>query len=213
MPGRAPRHRRFSALVLGSLAGVIQIRVGGLLLASLLLASCVGSDLAPPAPMSPSPTGASAAASLLTVPPLHPSVDGYPETIVLLRSPDGDEEVTLPVKVAATAETRRHGLMEVRELPAGTGMLFAFPGERAGGFWMFNTHVALDIAFVDAAGRIGTILAMQPCPQPSAGRSCPTYAPDHGYTAALEVAQGWFASVGVTAGWLMEADMSAVSVG
>lgn len=139
------------------------------------------------------------------VPPLHPSVDGYPETTVTLSPPGSGEPVTLAAKVAATPEHRQHGLMEVEQLPPGTGMLFLFPEPRHGGFWMFQTLVPLDIAYVEADGRIGSILAMEPCPSPPAGTTCPSYTPEHPYTIALEVPQGWFADQGVVPGWSVSA--------
>jgi uncharacterized protein len=135
------------------------------------------------------------AADAPTVPPLHPSVDGYPETVVTIERGDA-EPLTLPVKLAATPEHRRHGLMEVAELPAGTGMLFTFDDDRTGGFWMKDTLVPLDIAFVDADGEIVAILAMDLCEEDP----CEVYEPGVPYRAALEVPQGWFAAEGVAVG-------------
>lgn len=126
------------------------------------------------------------------VPPLHPSVDGYPEALVELA----DGEVQLAVKLADTAERREHGLMEVEDLPDGTGMLFVFDTERTGGFWMKNTLVPLDIAYADAGGEIVSILAMEPC----VADPCDVYDPGAAYQVALEVPQGWFDQVGVEVG-------------
>jgi uncharacterized protein len=132
------------------------------------------------------------------VPSLFPAVDDLDETVVTIITAAGDR-VRVDAKVAATTEQHRSGLMHVPDLPAGTGMLFVFTDERSGGFWMFNTLVPLDIAYIDDAGRIGTILAMDPCASDDPG-DCPTYAPDHPYSTALEVPQGWFAEVGVSPG-------------
>jgi uncharacterized protein len=132
--------------------------------------------------------------TLPSVPPLHPSVDGYPEAWVTLQRPDG--AVSLPVKLADTQERRTHGLMEVPDLPDGTGMLFVFDEERTGGFWMKDTLVPLDIAFADADGEIVAILAMDPCEEDP----CEVHEPGHPYQAALEVPQGWFASQGIEVG-------------
>ncbi|GGI03321.1 DUF192 domain-containing protein [Egicoccus halophilus] len=129
------------------------------------------------------------------VPALHPSVDAYPEARVELLPADG-EPVAIDVKLADDPDRRQHGLMEVEALPAGTGMLFTFESERDGGFWMKNTLVPLDIAYVGADGVVHTILAMEPCE----ADPCPVYAPDDDYVAALEVPQGWFADVGVEVG-------------
>lgn len=132
------------------------------------------------------------------VPSLLPAIDDLDETVVTITTSTG-ERVRVDAKVAATTEDRRHGLMQVPEIPAGIGMLFVFDKERSGGFWMFNTLVPLDIAYIDDAGEIGTILAMEPCGSDDPG-DCPTYAPDRPYSAALEVPQGWYADVGVATG-------------
>jgi uncharacterized protein len=129
------------------------------------------------------------------VPPLHPEIDGYPEAIVTIRPTDGST-ITVPVKVADEPERRQRGLMHVPELPDGTGMLFVFEEDSAGGFWMKNTLVPLDIAYIDADGEVVDILAMDPCE----ADPCPSYTPGSPYRAALEVPQGWFAAEGVRVG-------------
>jgi len=147
-------------------------------------------------------------AGLDEVPGLHPSVDSYPAITVVLASPDGGCRIPLAVRLADSSARRAHGLMEVPELPAGTGMLFTYPdadGERTGGYYMKNTLVALDIAYLAADGTVVDIRAMQPCVEDdlAAGQGCPTYPPDMPYHAALEVPQGWFETVGVTEGWVV----------
>jgi uncharacterized protein len=129
------------------------------------------------------------------VPPLHPSVDDYPEAWVTISRADG-EPIELPVKLADTGERRAHGLMEVPDLPAGTGMLFTFDEDRTGGFWMKDTLVPLDIAFADRDDAIVAILAMEPCES----EPCEVYEPDATYRRALEVPQGWFAAQSITEG-------------
>jgi uncharacterized protein len=174
-------------------------RLSLVLAAMLALAGCV--DDAPDAAADPpdphvevddDPTDEPA------VPPLHPVIDGWDETVVRIRTADGPI-ARVDAKVAATDEQRQRGLMEVEELPDGAGMLFVFQDERAGGFWMRNTLVPLDIAYVHADGTIGTILAMDPCEE-AAAADCPTYVPETPYVTALEVPQGWFARVGVVEG-------------
>lgn len=131
------------------------------------------------------------------VPGLHPLIDGFDETVVVIATPEG--EVRVDAKVAADDEERRRGLMEVEDLPDGVGMLFLFEEERSGGFWMWNTVTPLDIAFVDGDGRIDTILEMDPC-QEASPTDCEVYTPPRPYEAALEVPQGWFAANGVEPG-------------
>jgi uncharacterized membrane protein (UPF0127 family) len=91
--------------------------------------------------------------------------------------------------------------MERQALAADAGMVFVFEADQQpdAGFWMFRTHVALDIAYFDADGRIVAILAMQPCDSPNP-RLCRSYPPNTPYRGALEMNQGWFASHGVAVG-------------
>ena len=44
--------------------------------------------------------------------------------------------------------------MNVTDLPEGAGMLFVFPEEKMGSFWMKDTLIPLDIAFFDANRRL-----------------------------------------------------------
>ena len=126
------------------------------------------------------------------VPPLHPRIDGLAQTVVEIDTTDD----TVAALVAATPEQRQRGLQEVEELPDGTGMLFLFDRDRTTGFWMKDTVVPLEIAFVAADGRIVEILSMEPCEQDP----CEIYAPEESYRAALEVPDGWMTERDVRAG-------------
>jgi uncharacterized membrane protein (UPF0127 family) len=62
---------------------------------------------------------------------------------------------TLRLAVAATSAQRERGLMNVPFVPAGQGMLFAFPGgDEMRGFWMKDTITPLDMVFVRSDGTI-----------------------------------------------------------
>jgi uncharacterized membrane protein (UPF0127 family) len=126
------------------------------------------------------------------VPPLLDAIDGWPETAVTLAA---DPPVTFVVKVADQPDRRRQGLMHVPELPDGVGMLFLFEELRGGGFWMKDTLVPLDIAYL-ADGEVVAILQMDPCE----ADPCPSYDPGVAYDAALEVGQGELAAAGVSTG-------------
>jgi len=128
-------------------------------------------------------------ADAVAPPSLHPRVDGLPATAVRILRASGGGPATVAVRVAETLSARRQGLMGVPELPDGTGMLFVFAAARSGGFWMRDTLVALDIAFVGEDRRIAAILTMEPC----VADPCPVYDPDVAYRWALEVPAGWFA--------------------
>ncbi len=100
---------------------------------------------------------------------------------------------TVVAEVAATADERSQGLMYRDEVPDGTGMLFVFPDSRIRSFWMANTYVALDIAYMDPSYRIVDIVAMEPLVTDSYPSSAPAMF-------GLEVRQGWFAEQGIGIG-------------
>lgn len=80
-------------------------------------------------------------------------------------------------------------------LAASRGMLFLFPVKVRSGFWMKNTLIPLDIAFI-ADDRIIDIRSMTPCTR----QPCPLTIPELGYDSALEVNAGSFARTGITVG-------------
>jgi hypothetical protein len=65
------------------------------------------------------------------------------------------------IEIANTDPTREHGLMERDSMPANHGMIFVFPDEEQRAFWMKNTRFPLDIAFMDAAGKVVSIKQMR----------------------------------------------------
>ncbi|MBM2822273.1 MAG: hypothetical protein HW413_1019 [Thermoleophilia bacterium] len=85
-------------------------------------------------------------------------------------------------ELALTSARRSVGLMNRRPAPA-DGMLFVFPNDTTGGFWMKNTLVPLTIAFFDARGKRVRKLSMTPCRQ----EVCPIYSPGRRYRFALEL--------------------------
>lgn len=75
---------------------------------------------------------------------------------------------TLRLAVAATEAQREHGLMNVPFVPAGQGMLFAFPGgDELRGFWMKDTITPLDMVFVRGDGVITMIAENVPATAPN----------------------------------------------
>jgi len=65
--------------------------------------------------------------------------------------------VFLDLWLARTREQKRQGLMHVRDLPDGWGMLFVYGREQELSMWMKNTYVSLDMLFIRADGSIASI--------------------------------------------------------
>ena len=85
-------------------------------------------------------------------------------------------------ELALTSAQRSVGLMHREKAPA-DGMLFVFPTDTTGGFWMKNTLVPLKIVFFNAAGKRVRTLRMTPCSEDP----CAIYAPGRRYRFALEL--------------------------
>ena len=83
-----------------------------------------------------------------------------------------------------------------RTLPPRAGMLFVYPKDSTGGYWMKDTLIPLDIAFVGARGRILRVFTMTPCRRDP----CRVYDPGVRYRSALEVNAGSFRRWGVRVG-------------
>jgi uncharacterized protein len=66
------------------------------------------------------------------------------------------------VWIAASPEQQSQGLMFVRDLPAGRGMLFPEPEPRPASFWMKNTYIELDLLFIGPDHRVAKIAARAP---------------------------------------------------
>jgi uncharacterized membrane protein (UPF0127 family) len=100
---------------------------------------------------------------------------------------------TVRAELARTAQEREQGLMYREALASGRGMLFIFPDSQIRSFWMQNTLIPLDIAYLDENLAIVDIQAMEPQtedPHPSARPAM----------FALEVPQGWFREKGIEVG-------------
>jgi uncharacterized membrane protein (UPF0127 family) len=109
---------------------------------------------------------------------------------------DGDVSTTIAVEVADTPAEREQGLMGRRSLPADEGMVFTWPQDHRGAFWMKDTLIPLSIAFYAADGRIVRILDMTPCPT----EPCDLYDPGVAYRGALEANEGAFRRWGISEG-------------
>jgi uncharacterized membrane protein (UPF0127 family) len=102
-------------------------------------------------------------------------------------------EVPLEVEVAVSEAERRTGMMHRRRLGPDEAMLFVFPGEATLRFWMKNTYVDLDLAYLAADGRIVEIVRLRAHdPEPVFSREPARF--------ALEVPAGWLAAHGIGEG-------------
>lgn len=114
---------------------------------------------------------------------------------------DGTEAKTLQVYLADNNGRRKRGLMGVTTLGEIDGMVFVWDAPHEGGFWMKDTLIPLDIAFVSGDGVVIAVMTMEPCEE----APCASVGPDEPYLLAFESVAGTFDinvgdSMGVAAG-------------
>lgn len=126
----------------------------------------------------------------------HPSAAAAPPRHVYLLEPAAGQPVRVSLEVATDEPARERGLSNRRELPPGSGMAFLFPGDTSVAFWMKDTLVPLQIAFVGGDGRVVGLFEMPPC----RSDPCQTYAPAKPYRYAIELPSGAFTAAGITEG-------------
>ncbi len=99
----------------------------------------------------------------------------------------------ITAELAQTEEQRKIGLMFRESMAVNHGMLFVF--ERAGQqcFWMKNTLLPLDIAFIADDGTVVNIDRMKP-------RTLDAHCSLRPVRFVLEMNDGWFAKRGIAAG-------------
>ncbi len=100
-------------------------------------------------------------------------------------------------EIAADDRTRQMGMMFRESMGADEGMIFVFPFPHQTSFWMKNTTVPLDAAYINQQGVILEIHKLEPLNEGSvrAGSDQIVY--------VLETQQGWFERNGVKAGALV----------
>jgi uncharacterized membrane protein (UPF0127 family) len=105
----------------------------------------------------------------------------------------GEARAGVRVEVAATLDDRQRGLMFRQELAEDAGMLFLFGREVQTGFWMRNTYVPLDIAYIGADRRVIEVKQGEPLDES-------LLTPDGPYLYVLELNAGWFERHGMGPG-------------
>ncbi len=100
---------------------------------------------------------------------------------------------TVWADVAATSAERARGLMDRTDLPPDGGMLFVFEQVEERTFWMKDTPLDLDVAFLDEDYRVFRIATMRANSTTLHDSGAPVFA-------ALEVHGGWLAAHGVEVG-------------
>jgi uncharacterized protein len=100
----------------------------------------------------------------------------------------------LRVEVASTPEKQERGLMFRQSLPEEEGMLFIFKEPQELNFWMRNTLIPLDIAFIGADGVILNIHQAKPLDESIQYRSAGAA------KYVIETNQGWFSRHGIRPG-------------
>jgi uncharacterized membrane protein (UPF0127 family) len=114
-----------------------------------------------------------------------------------VRNNDG-KKIYIKAEIADTDETRSRGLMFRERMDADRGMLFVFEKSRTRSFWMKNTCIPLDIAYINENGIINEIYTMKPLDYSI------TYNSIKPAMFALEVNAGWFKKNNISAGSKIE---------
>lgn len=129
-------------------------------------------------------------------PPVKPSVRRQHPLATLEKKTITIDKKQIDVYIADSESKTTEGLMFISddELAEDEGMIFIFPKPAPLSFWMRNTLIPLDIAFLDETGKILNIRTMQPLDEetkhPSAGPA----------KYAVEMKAGWFERNGIQPG-------------
>lgn len=114
----------------------------------------------------------------------QPAAPAWPSAQAAVQG--GGKSYSLHLEIANTESRREQGLMFRQSLDDADGMLFIFPGPTTSAFWMKNTYIPLDIAYLDTDGRVLEIRDGKPLDETP-------LTPKQPYRYTLEVAGGWFA--------------------
>lgn len=91
----------------------------------------------------------------------EPSAEDYSTPLEFYRAghaPDASPFTYFTVQLADTPKLMQTGLMHRTSMPDNNGMLFTFPQSDIIRMWMKNTHIALDMIFMDEQGIVRHIV-------------------------------------------------------
>jgi uncharacterized protein len=106
------------------------------------------------------------------------------------------EEICIKAEVVQTDKERALGLMNRYNLNEDEGMLFIFDNEHTHSFWMKNTHISLDIIWINKNFEIVDIIQAEPCIE----IECEIYTPRDKALYVLEVNKGFSLKNGIIIG-------------
>ena len=110
----------------------------------------------------------------------------------------GDHRLSL--EVADTPARRGLGLSRRRHLREDKGMVFLYPDAEPRRYWMKDTWVPLDIAFLDQDGVILNVVSLDPPPPGCRDEDIPRARSRGSAQFVIEMPRGWFAKAGAGAG-------------
>jgi uncharacterized protein len=120
---------------------------------------------------------------------------GGPQSLPKIRLNAGIHNID--AMLAQTPEQREIGLMFRASMPTNEGMLFSFERPAKQCFWMKNTLIPLDAAFVDDSGAIVNIEHMKP-------QTLDGHCSEKPVRYVLEMNDGWFAKRGIKPGFKLK---------
>jgi uncharacterized membrane protein (UPF0127 family) len=136
-------------------------------------------------------------AQTLAAPPVLAQADSGSPQLNLPRTTLRLGMFNIDAQVAQTPEQRSVGLMWRRGMPQHEGMLFVFEQPAVQCFWMKNTLLPLDVAFLADDGSIVNIERMKP---QTLDAHCSTKPVRY----VLEMNDGWFAKRAIAPGFRLK---------
>jgi uncharacterized membrane protein (UPF0127 family) len=107
---------------------------------------------------------------------------------------------TFMAEVAASEQEREKGLMYRQSLAKDRCMFFVYSEDGYHAIWMKNCLIALDVAWVDADGKIQELVEHAPPCSPMRGDDCPTYGGTVATRYFIEFPAGTFRRLGIRKG-------------